>query len=142
MYSVWAAPYEVHDEIVKLARLSPFTRDFSNHMFSGEEAYKKGWIGMTRHHGSPNNINGFVCVRHCSNRPYTSLYFIGVMENAKGTGISDALLNWVIDHTPHKQIRLGCMNDNMEGNNFYTKHGFTTVGEKYKGKGKEWVLEW
>lgn len=118
-----------HDEIMVIARQSPYTKDFSNRIYSSEEMYNKDWIGVAYEHDS-EYIAGFVCVRHLVRRPYTSLYFLGVDKNHKRQGVGTALLKWVIDETPHKEIRILVANKNREALRFWKAKGFKKFEKK------------
>src|SRR5882757_7063742 len=100
----WGA-FSEHAEIMKIAKLSKYTRDFSNHIFSGESMYNKGWISVAT---GPEGFTGFYCVRHKVRVPKTTLYFIGVDPNMKQQGIASSLLRHMKDTSPHKCIELNC----------------------------------
>lgn len=109
-------------------------------MFSGPEAYSKGWIRVFD--GGRSGLLGFTCVRHKVRQPETSLYFIGVHPNCKHTGIGTRLLEDLKLQCPNKKIILNVMKGNNEALRFYEKHGFVQVGESLGGKGIQLTLEW
>jgi len=125
-----------HDALVKLARSSRYTRDFSNHMFSGESAYEKGWIRKLVGGGK---LLGFTCVRHKVRQPETTLYFIAIDPDHKRKGLGTLLLQDLMNQTPHGRIVLNVMKDNEEARSFYRKHRFTEEGEALKGEGVKLV---
>lgn len=134
-----------HAGILKLAKRSPYTKDFSNHMFSGDAAYEKGWIRVVVRL-APNNkdqvLYGFYCVRHKVRDPETSLYFIGVAPEAKRGGFGAVLIEDIKERSPHRRMILNVMNDNKEALAFYKRLGFTVGGPALKGKGVQLTLEW
>lgn len=137
------AEFSEHKEIMQLARHSKYTRDFSNHIFSGEAMYDKGWINVAEMELSPHpKVVGFYCVRHKVRTPATTLYFIGVDEEYKDLKIGTDLLQHMKDNSPYKCIELNCMKDNEPALKFYEKHKFQITGESLKGKGVHMELRW
>lgn len=53
-----------------------------------------------------------------------------VRENARGTGLADALLEAVLDHAAKdvEQIKLSVNAENARAVKFYERHGFRTIG--------------
>src|SRR5262245_17383990 len=92
-----------HPAIVKLARCSPYTQDFSNRIFSGPASYEKGWITISMH---GDELCGFCCVRHKVKEPVTSLYFLGIDPQHRRLGIGNSLLQDLKRRCPHPCIRL------------------------------------
>lgn len=135
-----AAKFSEHKEIMKIAKLSKYTRDFSNHIFSGEKMYEKGWIIVAQN--AYKDYLGFYCVRHKVRQPAITLYFIGVNPILKKEGIGTQLLQHMKDSSPHKCIELNCAKDNEPALKFYEKHGFKNVGESLGGKGIHLELRW
>lgn len=133
------AKFSEHPEILKISKLSPYTRDFSNHIFSGEALYAKNWIAVSL---NEKTILGFYCVRHKIRTPKTTLYFIGVAPTAKGMDIGSQLLEHMKANSPHKCIELNCAKDNAEGLRFYERHNFQVTGESLGGKGLHLELSW
>lgn len=131
------AVFTEHKAIMNIAKLSKYTRDFSNMMFSGEAAYEKKWINVAV---DDLSYLGFYCVRHKVRTPSTTLYFIGVEPYRKAGGIGQSLLNHLIENSPHPRVELNCMKDNLEALKFYECNGFEIVGEGLKGAG--WHLVW
>ncbi len=134
------AKFEEHDKIMKLAKRSKYTRDFSNHIFSGESMYSKNWIAIQK--DALGDVMGFYCVRHKVRTPATTLYFIGVDQKYWGEGNASELLQHMKDNTPHRCIELNCMKDNVEGLKFYEKHNFEIKGDSLKGLGHKLELRW
>lgn len=135
---------ELHDQLVKIARTGgKYTRDFSNHIFSGEHAYEKGWIAVAHWTGSIASPPGLVCppalgyycVRHKVREPVTELYFITVDPAARGYGVGRALIDHLAANSPHKRIGLNCAKDNGGALKFYDRLGFEIVDEALKGTG-------
>ncbi len=134
-----------HSEIVKLARQEKFTQDFSNRIFSGPEAYEKGWIRVIRaqcNHCPHEQIIGFSCVRHKTREPETSLYFLGVDRDHRRRQIGTKLLEEVIAGSSHPRIVLSCHKENVGALAFYQRHGFVIAGEALEGAGHRLVKEW
>lgn len=129
-----------HKRILELAKMSPHTRDYGHMMFSGDEAYKKGWIRVFD--AGRGGILGFTCVRHKVRDPETSLYFIGIHSKCQRQGMGEQLLEDLKKETPHDRIILNVMKDNKQAIQFYEKHGFTCLGDSLKGKGFQLVLDW
>jgi len=132
MDEIRPATIEEHKAIMAVAKQSPYTRDFSNHMFSGEAAYEKGWIRVAVVGG---RIVGFTCVRHKVRAPETSLYFIGVDSEFHGRNVGTALLHDLMQQCPWPRIVLNVMKENEQALRFYDRHGFKVEGESLKGKG-------
>lgn len=147
LVAVHPHPADRHAEILALAKQHPCTRDFSNHMFSGDAAYEKGWIWSARESSltreepldEPNPVLGFFCVRHKVRVPATSLYFVGVHPDWKGAGLGDLLLDTLEAVCPNPRIELNCRKDNERALAFYRRRGFTIAGESLRGEG--WALE-
>jgi ribosomal protein S18 acetylase RimI-like enzyme len=134
-----------HKAILQLAKKSPYTKDFGNHMFSGDAAYEKGWIRIVVALADNNKdqlLYAFYCVRHKVRDPETSLYFIGVDPLAKKGGFGRVLIEDIQDRSPHTRIVLNVMNDNKEALAFYERLGFTVGAPALKGKGVQLSLEW
>lgn len=132
MIEICTAHREEHKAILFVALSHPCTRDFGNHMFSGEDAYRKGWIRVAVADGE---ILGFTCVRHKVRTPVTELYFIGVHEDHRRDGIGELLMADLWEQSPHPTIGLNCLKTNKPAVFFYRKHGFALVGDSLKGKG-------
>ena len=137
MKTIRRATIQDHDRLVKLAKQSKYTKDFSNAvMFSSPAAYDKGWIWLAEN--AQGEAVGLACVRHKSREPKTMLYFVVVDERERGHGIAFDLLKVVMQNAPHSRMQLNVMKDN-EALKFYQKHGFQIVGEAIKGEA--WALE-
>ncbi len=138
MITIRPATYDDHQVLVVLARQSRYTRDFSNHIFSGPLAYTKGWIRVAVDdcHGV---IVGFTCVRHKVREPKTSLYFIVVDGMWKGQGVGSKLLTDLWHQTPHDVIHFNCAKDNDEALVFYERRGFEQIGDSLGGTA--WQLQ-
>lgn len=134
------AAFIEHGSIMKIAKLSKYTRDFSNHIFSGEAMYEKGWINVA--HMDFALLAGFYCVRHKTRTPATTLYFIGIDPEFKEMKVGTDLLQHMKDNSPYKCIELNCMKDNEPALKFYEKHGFKETGESLKGTGVHMELRW
>lgn len=113
-------------------------------MFSGEDAYKKGWIriaqwamgesGGAKYH--LGDIAGFYCVRHKKRSPETMLYFLMVDPRFEGQGIGRILMGSLEEHTPHNRIALKVEKENEGAIAFYKKLGYVVESdEAYGGKG-------
>lgn len=138
------AKFTEHAEIMKVAKLTKYTRDFSNHMFSGEAMYSKGWINVAlmEYQVQYNGFVGFYCVRHKVRTPSTTLYFIGVIPEAQEMKVGTDLLQHMKDNSLYKCIELNCMKDNEPALKFYEKHKFQVTGESLGGKGLHLELRW
>lgn len=133
-----AATIEDHRELVKLARSSIYTKDFSNAMlFSSPEAYAKGWIRVLEEPGS--EIAGMTCRRDKVREPLTELYFIVVHPTARSLGIGEQLLKDLFYVSPHSKVGLNVMKENTGAVRFYTRHGLKIVGVGLGGKA--WRME-
>lgn len=138
-----------HRAILQVAKQSPYTRDFSNRIFSGPALYARGWIrvlarsGQKEHQGVGwPDIVGFTCVRHKVRAPETVLYFIGVDREHHRMGIGEILLADLINESPHRRIALNVMKSNEQARSFYRKHRFRGDGDALEGAGVRLVLEW
>lgn len=125
------ATKEDHAAIVKVAKSSKYTRDFTNTvMFSSDAAYEKGWIRVMEHEGE---IVGFTCVRHKTRQPKTMLYFVAVAPEFRRNGLGWIMLEEAMAAGPHSTMELNVMKDN-EALKFYERNGFRIVGEAMKGQ--------
>lgn len=119
-----------HKKICAVAKQSPYTRDFSNIIFSGPDCYEAGRvIVMTR----GENVLGFVSFRPRKRDEVTVLYFVGVTKEERGKGLGQRLLDDLWQRTSQDWIELKVMKDNPAGD-FYLHRGFKTIGEAYEGK--------
>lgn len=134
-----------HDDVTQISRQHKCTRDFTNHMFSGEAAYQKGWIVVCEDAGLAPAfppLAGFYCVRHKVREPSTELYFIGVEKTYRRSGVGERLIKDLMDRSPHRKIGLNCMKTNAEALKFYEKLGFKAVGEGINGTAWRLQKEW
>lgn len=141
------ALHSEHKELMKLTKLSKYTRDFSNRMFSASEMYERGWIQVAEAindvpEGLASSFIGFYCIRHKTRVPATSLYFIGVDPVAKKRSIGTMLLGHLMLMSPHPRIDLNCSKDNTAAVKFYERHEFTIVGDSLGGAGYAMRKEW
>lgn len=135
-----------HTGLLRIAKESKHTRDFGHMMFSGEDAYDKGWIRVyyDQDFGVPL---GFTCVRHKKREPECMLYYICVTERAHGQGVAQALMDDLMEQCEHNRIACKCRRDNERALAFYKKLGFLRY-EAMKKDGSvdevHWklVLEW
>lgn len=131
-----------HKRLCQIARTNPYTKDFSNEMmFSGDDAYAKGWIRKLV--GEDNTIVGFTCVRHKARSPETKLYFIVVDPDHHRRGHATRLMDDLHDSARlagNTHVRLDVEKVNEEAIQLYMKYGYTSVhGDALKGKG--WLME-
>lgn len=133
-----------HGALVRIARTSPYTKDFSNAvMFSSPAAYAKGWIRMaiaeTETLDVPSSIVGFYCVRHKSRSPETMLYFITVLPEVRTQFVGKLLMDDMKRQSPSRHIALNVMKDNRAVA-FYLREGFLITGEALGGHAHR--MEW
>jgi len=133
-----------HAAMMKIARTSKYTSDFSNHIFSGEAMYRKNWIRYcTRPLGKGNVKVGFYCVRHKVRAPETTLYFITVLPGWQGFGIGQELMRDLQAQCPNPRIILNVAKTNKLAIKFYQELGFKIEDrEALKGEGIKMALEW
>lgn len=138
------AKLEEHPRLLAIAKQHKPTRDFSHMMFSGEAAYKRGWIRLCELWlgGQVADIVGFTCVRHKVREPETALYYIAVESDYRDKGIGTALLHDLQQNSPHKRIVLNVTKDNTSAQAFYAKHGFRNAGDSLDGNGYHLILDW
>ena len=122
-----------HADIFKIAKVSPYTKDFGNQvMFSSVMAYAKGWIRVIVVSGI---IVGFTCIRVKIRKPRTKLYFLGVAPNHRRQGIGKMLVHdlWKTIPITHASIELSCALANEAAKQLYLALGFTVeaVDERY-----------
>jgi ribosomal protein S18 acetylase RimI-like enzyme len=141
MTTIMKASRKDHAILAAIAKTHPAGGGFTHMMFSGEEAYLKGWIRKAVC-AETDKIVGFTCVRHKVRQPATSLYYILVDPCAKRRGIGRALLHDLMQQCPHPKIELNCLKDNAAALAFYDSLGFKRVGESLKGKGWKLELNW
>jgi ribosomal protein S18 acetylase RimI-like enzyme len=139
MITLSTAQFDRRDEVVKLFAKSKHTSAFSNIIYSNEKVFEQGCVVVAEVDGK---LAGAYCVRHCVKKPQTTLYYLFVAEEHRGEGVSHALMHHMKDNTPHSCIVLGVANHNEIAIRFYTRHGFTAIGECYKGTGTtmQWTL--
>ncbi len=115
------------------------TNGFGNILYSGPAMYTKGWIVGAY---EEDCLLGAYCVRQCSKKPQTTLYFIAVYPELRGTGVADKLVEHLKAGSPHGRVVLGVNNDNLRAVAFYRRHGFVDKAPCYAGKGTtmEWTL--
>lgn len=109
-----------HKEIIKLSKLSRFTKGFADVRYI-QEYYSNGWVGKAT---VSTELVGFVCLRHCIKRPWTTIYYLGVVPSLARTGIGSRLVDWVWNTSPHPSLRLGIEATNADGLAFWTRQGF------------------
>jgi ribosomal protein S18 acetylase RimI-like enzyme len=126
--AVWAD----HAEVSALAKLSKFTKGFaSGGLRYIDTYYNNGWVYIVRLRGK---IAGFCCVRHCVNRPHTSVYYIGVDPAQRGKGIGRALIQAAQKEANFPRLELISEKENEESLKFYKKLGFKIVGDGANSK--------
>lgn len=136
------ARHDEHADLVRLAKTSKYTQDYSNaQMFSSENAYAKGWIRVAEIDGV---VVGLTCVRHKTRHPETMLYFVVTHPDYRSQSLGEQMLNDVMLHSPHRVMRLNVMKDNERAVNFYLRLGFkvvgTAIGEQALSLEKEYNL--
>lgn len=113
-----------HKVLLKLARQSPYTKGFQDVRYV-QEYYTKGHILVAEDAGE---LLGFVCLRHCVRQPWTTIYYLGVREDARGRKIGSKLTRYTADASPHAEIRLGVDESNAGGMAFWYRLGFQMTG--------------
>lgn len=131
------AAQEDHQRLLRIARTSPFTRDFGSIMFSSPAAYRKGWIQVAE---QGPGIVGFTCVRHKVRQPKTVLYFIAVEPAVRGHRVGERLMRALEEHTPHRVIHLNVAHKNTEARRFYERLGYRVVRDDAIS-GTAWEME-
>lgn len=132
------AGIEHHSAITKICKQSPYTKDFTNQIFSSEECYQAGRIRIAFH----ELIVGFTCFRHRVRKdPTTVLYFVGVDKLFRRQKIGSHLM-WDLQKIANRDhvgtIEFKVMKDNPAVS-WYEKLGFSKIGEAYDGKA--WVMK-
>lgn len=138
-----------HSALLSLSRLSRYTRDFGNHIFSGVEQYRKGWIRLAV--DPSGKVLGFTCFRVKVRSPETKLYFIGVHPDAGGRGIGRLLMNDLERLSSHARearttqgdqwwVALDCCKENAACR-FYEALGYRTEGEALEGSAWRYVKQ-
>ena len=128
-----------HEEILKIARTSPYTKDFSNRlMFSSDAAYKKGWIKVATH---KRKIIGFTCIRHKVREPVTVLYFIAINLKFRSKNVGELLIEEVMWEGPHTRMELNVAKDNRAVS-FYIRNGFHRIGDALNETAFRMAKEW
>jgi ribosomal protein S18 acetylase RimI-like enzyme len=121
------ARWEEHAAVTALAKLSKFTKGFaSGGLRYVDTYYQKGWVYLAKERG---RLLGFCCVRHCVNKPHTSIYYIGVKPELRGKGIGRALLQAVRKDSRWPTLELISEKENEQGFAAYKALGFNVVGE-------------
>lgn len=140
-YIMREARVEEHDEIARLAKTSPYTRDFTNRvMFSSDAAYAKGWIRVLI---KDKKIIGFYCIRNkVRGDRATKLYFITVHPDWRGKGVGEMLMLALMEQARRHGgvIELDVAKDNR-AKSFYDRHGFRVEHGEALG-GAAWRMRW
>lgn len=132
-YRVRAADQTLHPQLVSLARQSPFTNAFGNHIFSGPVHYERGWIRVAYRADRPDVVVGLTCFRHKIRSAETKLYFLIVARDRRGCGVGRLLMNDLEGVSPSGTVALDCVKTNPACD-FYARLGYTVVGEALGGK--------
>lgn len=127
------ATKDQHKELCRIAKQSPYTKDFSNIIFSGDDCYEQGRIRVLEQGGK---LLGFTCFRHRIRDRITVLYFVAVDSLIRGKGFGTILVNDLIK-LADKGVEFKVMKDNP-AYNLYKRLGFRVIGEAYEGKA--WVM--
>jgi len=116
-----------HEKIAQIARANKYTTGFTNMMYSGEENYKKGWIGKFV---DPTDkiIKGFICLRHAVRKEMTVVYDVGVHPHYRGMGAGRMLIEWAMEASPYGIIQLNVDDTNVDAMKFYRRLGFRKCG--------------
>lgn len=118
-----AAVVDEHNALVKIARTSTYTKDFSNRvMFSSDAAYEKGWIRVAII--GRDQIIGFTCVRQKRRPPETMLYFVTVMPEWRSQGAGRLLVEDLLTNSESGKVVLNVAKDNERAIQFYIQEGF------------------
>lgn len=127
MTKISVARFTEDEQVCRIAKLSPFTRDFASHRFYRdkiEQTYAAGEVGVARRGAK---IVGFVYCKHLKRKPMSVIHFMGVAPEARGTGVGRALLDWALSQSPHKYVELSCEHANNDGLQFYDSCGWTRL---------------
>lgn len=119
--------------IQAIARMSKYTRGFSNMIYSGKEAYENGNV-IVAYDNVANVAVGFASFRHCVRKPYSTIYDVGVPPDYMGKGIGRRLVEFVLTSSDHGCVRLNVDVNNKDAIAFYRKLGFKKIGEGAWGK--------
>lgn len=131
---VTQATREQHKQIMAVAKLSKWTKDFGNMIFSGPEHYQKGWIKVVV---SAGRVVAFSCFRVKVRSPEVKLYFIGVDRGAQLRGLGRLLMADLERLAAGRTIALDCSNENPAGE-FYRRLGYTPAGPSLNGTATRW----
>jgi ribosomal protein S18 acetylase RimI-like enzyme len=122
---VLQAKWAEHKEISAVAKLSKFSKGFaSGGLRYVDQYYEKGWVSTVR---LRSKVVGFICVRHCTREPHTSVYYLGVAEKRRGIG--SALIQEAMKQSAWKCLELISEKENEEGLAFYKALGFKVIGD-------------
>jgi len=122
------ATVDDHKDIVKIAKQSKYTKDYSNMIFSGPDCYEQGRIRVLV---QDKTTLGFSCVRKRKRDNVTVLYFIGIEETRRGNGLGSLLLADLEERS--SSIELKVMKDN-QAYRLYSRRGYVVIEESYEGK--------
>lgn len=126
-------------EVVK--RCGKYVRDYSG-IRNLEEFYDKGWVYVAHLNEQPD-IVGFCVCRHNVRNPWSTIYEIGTVPEARQNGVARALVNVAGTDSPHEHIRLVVDATNVEALTFYATLGFTMLGSRKNRRGDTILdLEW
>lgn len=125
-----------HVGLLKIAKTSPYTRDFGNRlMFSSDAAYDKGWIWLASQQlpDTGEHVLGFTCVREKTRVDEVMLYFIVVDQTVRSMGLGEKLLRGLEERTTRSRVALNLLKENERAGQFYKRLGYKVVGEAMGG---------
>lgn len=121
-----------HPALLALAKASRHTKDFGHVMFSGPDAYARGWIRLAERRGQ---VLGFICYRVKVRSPENKIYYVAVAEGVRGGGVGRLLVEDLEGRSAGRTVALDCEKDNDRACGFYEHLGYVCTGESLGGKG-------
>lgn len=132
------ATLEDKPEIIRISKMSKFTKGVSNPFVVSTDIYDRGEMGVAE--SSRHGIVGFVAVRHLVRKPWTSLHYVGVDERMRSKGVGESLVKWALKTSPHGRIRLISEKANPRSHAFYLRLGFEQTGEGANRSGEPYYV--
>jgi ribosomal protein S18 acetylase RimI-like enzyme len=141
---------EPRDEalIKACAKFSEFTRDFNNPPMSlklmRKEAFPNKEVYAAVMPGRARAILGFCWSRPMKPKhmPFSTVYYIGVLPDAKGQGVATALMEYALEHAKNGRIELVTEHRNVDAMAFFEGFGGEPIAQGTVGKDNRPYTRW
>lgn len=136
------------------AKMSEFTRDFTNPpmslkemrkaAFPGREVYAAVGVDASGRVTRGRLIYGFCWSRPMKPRhmPFSTVYYIGVLPDARGAGVATALMEYALEHAKNGRIELVTEWRNKTAMDFFESIGGMAIAKGTVGKDNRPYTRW